>query len=566
MSSEYQTIIERIDELLRSGQSEGWLSPLAVEQLESIERSAPQDLFTSEGSRPLVVAFFGGTGAGKSSLLNRLADADVARVGVERPTSREVTLYVHRDIELAEFPQNLPLESVRVSRHGDACRADVMWVDMPDIDSTELSNRTAALAWLPHVDLVIYVVSPERYRDDAGWRVLLERGHRHGWMFVMNRWDEGAAAQRDDFKRILRRAGFEDPLVLATSCLSDAKLPTADEFSQIEHSLRELLDAYGLHELERLGQRARLDAIRQALRTAADSLGSDEQWESVRSAAAEHWQALCDVAHDGLAWQMNVIASRMADDPKTRNIRQVVLDNVLSRETEAPPAEPRPESESVLSEAAKLWDDWAQQKLTRRLDAVESAADRAGLNVPRLNILTDDLANTAAGTIRTAIEDAVREALARPGTWMQRMGRRVTGFLMTALPGVALLWVAWTLMKQYANAATGQVPYPGGNFAIASLLLIGLSWAIPFWLDRQLKPSLQRAVHQALQNGLDVGLMLVGEKLDNAIARLISQAADQRMILERMTKEIAGVMVRPIRADRPEVGRLISTKPLQEAG
>ena len=55
---------------------------------------------------------------------------------------------------------------------------------------------------------VVYVVTPERYRDDVGWRILLERENKHGWMFVMNRWDEGDPSQRDDFNRMLRAAGF----------------------------------------------------------------------------------------------------------------------------------------------------------------------------------------------------------------------------------------------------------------------------------------------------------------------------------------------------------------------
>ena len=54
----------------------------------------PSDLF-SNAERPLVVGLFGGTGVGKSSLLNRLADADIARTGVVRPTSMEITVYLH---------------------------------------------------------------------------------------------------------------------------------------------------------------------------------------------------------------------------------------------------------------------------------------------------------------------------------------------------------------------------------------------------------------------------------------------------------------------------------------
>lgn len=563
MSSEFSVIQERIESLLSEGQAEGWLTHEAAAQLAEVERAKPGDLFTTP-ARPLVVAFFGGTGAGKSSLLNRLADADVARVGVERPTSREVTLYVHRDVELAEFPQNLPLESVTVSRHGDARRQDVMWVDMPDIDSTEASNRTAALAWLPHVDLVVYVVSPERYRDDVGWRVLLERGHRHGWMFVINRWDEGAAAQKDDFNRLLKAAGFEDPLVLSTACITDTDLPSRDEFPRIEQTLRDLLDAHGLRELERLGQRAKLDSMRAGLQTAASKLGTNEQWAAVRNAFDKNWMHLTEVVRDGLAWPATSVASSLAADPKARSLQTVVVGTLLGNKKESEEtADTQPDADQLLSAAAGLWDDWARQKLARRLDAIETAAERAGVALPRLRMLLDDVTNTADRTVQTALEDEVRSALAKPGTALQRMGRIMTGFLMTVLPAVALLYVAVTLMRQYHNAASGLAPFPGGNFAISSVLIVAMAWGLPFWLDRMLKPSLERAVQAALQRGLDVGLALLGESLRLSIGKLASEAADQQTALEKLSKEIAGVMVRPIRVDRPEVGRLISTRPLQ---
>ena len=67
----------------------GWLDEAALQRLATVENGTPGDLFAAEQGRPLVVAFFGGTGVGKSSLLNRLAAAPLARTGVARPTSLE---------------------------------------------------------------------------------------------------------------------------------------------------------------------------------------------------------------------------------------------------------------------------------------------------------------------------------------------------------------------------------------------------------------------------------------------------------------------------------------------
>ena len=172
MSEAYKTLITRTHAWFERAHADGWLREADLQRLASVEQRTPADLFTDAQRRPLVVALFGGTGVGKSSLLNRLAGEELARVGVERPTSREVTIYLHESIELASLPPEMPVEHVRVKRHRDDARRDVLWIDAPDIDSARQKNREFALAWLPHVDLVLYTVSPERYRDDVGWRVL----------------------------------------------------------------------------------------------------------------------------------------------------------------------------------------------------------------------------------------------------------------------------------------------------------------------------------------------------------------------------------------------------------
>ncbi len=273
MNDQFADLVAAARQWVEEGTAAEWVEAGSAERFAALERATPADLFVDAQARPLVVALFGGTGVGKSSLLNRLAGATVARVGVERPTSREITLYVHHDVKLADFPETLPLESVEVRRHGDDAHKNILWIDAPDIDSVEPQNRACALAWLPHIDLLVYVVSPERYRDDVGWRVLQDRSLRHGWLFVMNRWDEGDRAQRDDFARMMRTAGFDDPLVLCTSCLDGAELPSSDEFARIEAVINDLLAAHGVRELTRLGHRARLQELRATLQAAGAAAG-----------------------------------------------------------------------------------------------------------------------------------------------------------------------------------------------------------------------------------------------------------------------------------------------------
>ena len=273
-------------------------------RLAAIEHDVPADLFVDQQARPLVVAFFGGTGVGKSTLLNRLAGEALARTGVERPTSHEATVYVHESVALADLPPHLPIETVRIKRHRCAAHRSVLWIDAPDIDSTAEANRRAALAWLPHVDVVCYVVSPERYRDDAGWHVLQQRGHKHGWIFVLNRWDEGDPRQGEDFTGMLREAGFDTPLLLRTCCLSGRALPSPDEFDQLQAALTRLLEAHGVRELTRLGHSARLQELRTALQTAEKRFGDDRTWAALRTMAQQRWETTAETIREGAEWSL----------------------------------------------------------------------------------------------------------------------------------------------------------------------------------------------------------------------------------------------------------------------
>ena len=214
----------------------------------------------------------GGTGVGKSSLLNRLAGKAIAKAGVVRPTSREVTLFHHQDIAIQHLPEKLPIEKIRLAQHDDEAKKNIVWIDMPDFDSTEQSNKVLVFEWLPHIDVLIYVVSPERYRDEKAWRLLMSEGNRHAWLFVLNQWDRGQQAQYDDFKQQLGKAGFVEPIIFKTVC-GDTAYP--DEFAALQSTILGLSNKHVVAELEQRGTQVRKDELRQKLQECIlASLGS----------------------------------------------------------------------------------------------------------------------------------------------------------------------------------------------------------------------------------------------------------------------------------------------------
>jgi energy-coupling factor transporter ATP-binding protein EcfA2 len=124
---------------------------------------------------PLLVLLLGPTGAGKSSLLNTIAGAEVSKAGVLRPTTRDAVLYAsesdsHRILassRLAAMPkERLKLAAAPASSDGVAV------IDAPDIDSVERDNRELADVLVETSDLCVFVTTATRYADLVPWEVL----------------------------------------------------------------------------------------------------------------------------------------------------------------------------------------------------------------------------------------------------------------------------------------------------------------------------------------------------------------------------------------------------------
>jgi len=510
---------EQVGAWITRAQGMAWLGEAELQALQQMERHTPADLFSrAQPARPLVVAFFGGTGVGKSSLLNRLAGQTIARVGVERPTSHEVTVFVHEAVELATLPEHFPVQQVHIARHADAARRDVLWIDMPDIDSTEQANREMVFAWLPHIDLLVYVVSPERYRDDIGWRVLRQRGHRHGWMFVMNHWDEGAPEQEADLLTILHEAGFSHPLVLHTCC-GDTACPD-DRFAELEASIRAVQTQHGQQELERLGHLAHLQDLSALLQAALQHFGKAADWQKTQGDFQREWSNAALAIADGMSWPIQEVAAEFASRDAG------LLTRLLGDRFDASSAarqgsdETRPAPRQALEHqaATALWDAWAQGKLTEVCDTLEIILRRIGVAPQPLLARLQPAIESAGQTVNQRLQQALRQGLARPGTTLQRTLRRGTGAALSLLPVAALLWVSYQVVTGFLHGATGQAAYLGVDFAINSLLLVLVAWLLPYLLHRRLRPSTETTVISALRTGLELGLEELNGKTQTAFA------------------------------------------------
>jgi hypothetical protein len=160
---------------------------------------------------PIVCATFGGTGTGKSSLVNALVGEDVTRTGRERPTTRRPVLIAHPKTSLSAL--GLPLDDFEiVLRDADLLR-DLVVLDCPDPDTSESetagSNLERLHALLPYCDVLVYVSTQQKYRSA---RVAEELGQAAAGcriVFVQTHADLDEDI-REDWRRQLR-AHYEIP-------------------------------------------------------------------------------------------------------------------------------------------------------------------------------------------------------------------------------------------------------------------------------------------------------------------------------------------------------------------
>ena len=491
----------------------GWLTDNEIGRLLSLENRSPAGLFEPGTHRPLVVAFFGGTGVGKSSLLNRLAGQAIARVGVERPTSREVSIFLHESLHIRHLPDGFPVDRVRVARHADEKRRQVLWIDMPDIDSTESTNRDLVVDWLPHIDVLIYVVSPERYRDDKGWRLLREHVREHAWLFVMNQWDHGQEAQVADFVKLLGHGGFTQPMIFRTDCREDVELRKPDEFGQLEATIQTLADSHLIEQLEKRALENRREELHAALSACLDHMGNNESSKRLQQQWAEIWSKTVEGLLKGLQWPMNEVAKAFVQHDSNPLRRSISLK--LKDKTQQQTNSPLP---------SIIWDDWAQMQFQDALDQLLVEASERQLPVVPLKSSLATLALSAPKLMTDEAQKGLRLALANPGNIMQRILLKFTALCTVLLPVTAMGWVSWQAVTAYYESALSHMGFLGVDFAIHSVLIVAIAWLLPYFLNQHIKPSHERTAYKGLRNGIHAGLarlqLLTEEVLEHYFAKL----------------------------------------------
>lgn len=234
MSRDIQGLRAELSQIRRALQ-EGSLLAHAPELKRSLTLGVDEmlDKADRQVEENLVVGLIGGTGVGKSTLMNALAGRPIASASHRRPHTDQVLVYRH---EATTLPSNVgpgaPL--LREITHDAEAIAQIVLCDLPDFDSVVPDHRRGVLDFMEHLDLLVWVVTPEKYADGGLYTLLAEvpKAGRN-FIFVLNKSDllfesvppdEGydrLARVSGLFARHLVSNGIDSPIV---HCISAARV------------------------------------------------------------------------------------------------------------------------------------------------------------------------------------------------------------------------------------------------------------------------------------------------------------------------------------------------------
>ncbi len=423
-----------------------------------------------------VVALAGATGSGKSSLFNALAGTHVSQPGVRRPTTGVAHAVVWDAdgagplLDWLEIPRRHALEPQ------DDLRGLVL-LDLPDHDSTEMAHRLEVDRLVALVDVLVWVLDPQKYADAAIHDRYLRPLARHGdvMVVVLNQVDRLAPADVpdavSDIRRLLAADGLPDVPVLPVSATAGTGLDRLRDVltgavAAHRAALRRIaadLDNVSADLGDVVGGPARDDVDDKAQRALLAALGAAAGIPAVGAAvqrAAVH-RAVATTGFPFTRW-----LRRLRPDP----LRRLHLDRARTTAITAgaDDADLVPTSQRTSLPATGAVERSRVELALRRLG--DDAA--AGLPDPWPDALRD-AARSRAGDLADSLDRAVAATdlgLSRKPLWWRAFGLLQVLLAATAIAGA--LWLAGLYALTVLRLPEPEPPQVG-IVPLPTVLLIG---------------------------------------------------------------------------------------------
>ena len=465
---------------------DGRVDPGVLDEARRVVDQADRRLAISGSAT--VVALAGATGSGKSSIFNALSGTTLATVGVRRPTTAHAMACSWGEesaedlLDWLQIPRRHALETDPAMA---AALDGLVLLDLPDHDSTEVDHRMEVDRLVQLVDMLVWVVDPQKYADAAIHDRYLKPLAQHSdvMMIILNQVDKLSAGQREqclkDLRRLLASEGLTKVPVMAVSAVTGEGIEGLRETlakqvaekqaaalrlaADVSVAAAQLSEASGTTKVTPLAQ----SSINQLTTQVAIAAGVPVVTEAVGKA----WRL-----RGGLAtgWPVLAWIAKFKPDP----LRRLHLDRlgVGQRRKEIDPSGVGRTSLPATSGVQKA-----------RVDtAVRTLADQAAQGLTRG--WADEIRRAARST-ENGLPDRVDRAiattdldLAQHRRWWQLI--RVLQWLLVATVVVGLGWLGLSFLLAYLQlpplpeVVWWELPAPtvlavGG--ALAGLLLAGLA-------------------------------------------------------------------------------------------
>ncbi|QJC21461.1 GTP-binding protein [Arcanobacterium buesumense] len=185
----------------------------------------------SLGTDITVAALVGGTGSGKSSLFNAITGLNFADSGDIRPMTERATACTYGtdasallDYLAVDHDRRIEYDSELTVGHEEFDR--LVLIDLPDHDSVAVEHSVEVERLLPMVDILIWVLDPQKYADQVLHTSYLEKLTERAEVMVvaLNQIDTVQQSQRqvllDDVRKLLASDGLHDLPIVMTSALT----------------------------------------------------------------------------------------------------------------------------------------------------------------------------------------------------------------------------------------------------------------------------------------------------------------------------------------------------------
>lgn len=244
----------------------------------------------------LYVAIVGGTGVGKSMLINALAGSEISSPSDRRPFTDRGVVYRHREAARGlERISHLVREPDAL--HDRELIRDLALLDLPDFDSTEENNRRTVMQILPDMDCIIWVTSPEKYADAAFYKLVKQTAiHRENFTFVFNKADELLGNGKSDSQgrlkellgdlafRLKDEAGIDQPRIFCISATNEFQAVDSEpllnkEFGRFRDFLMKKRDAKEISSVKTVNL---VEEVRRLLGEIGASIQPDKQGALLR--------------------------------------------------------------------------------------------------------------------------------------------------------------------------------------------------------------------------------------------------------------------------------------------